>query len=394
MNVELIQSEEFQKLVALYEEEDVNQLALKFSKQKNFPLTELITQVEGRQKAKSKIPLFYSNRKLIYPSSVSLQQSSSQETAEYKSSLFTGNLLVDLTGGLGVDSYFFSHQFKKVIYIEREEEVSSIAGNNFLHLGTTTIEIWNTNSETALEKLKNLQPDLIYIDPSRRDELKRKVHSFSDCQPDVLSLLNPIFNIPSSLLIKASPMLDIKASLKELKYVDKVWVVSLNDECKELLFLIRPESNTNPLITCVELSRRPLEFTFTYEEEKESNSAIGLIEKFLFKPDLSIIKGGAFKCLAQRFGLTGLHVSTHLYTASQNCENFPGSVYEVVDTFKFDKEKIKKLGTVNMITRNVPYNSSELKQKWKIKESPDRWLFIYRDCNEKISCALTKRICR
>ena len=234
-----ILTESQKEFIKSHENEDVHDLALRFSGE-DMPF--LLTQISGRQIAKHKIPSWYANEDIVYPAHLSMEQTSSETTALYKASILpeSGNIFIDLTGGLGVDFSFLSRRFNKGVYVEQNEELCRIAANNFPSLQLPDFEIVNSSSENILDSLP--KADLIFIDPSRRDTDGRKVFRIEDCSPNLIEIEEQLFQKSDKILIKYSPMLDISLALNSLSNVSDVHIVSVNNECKELLFLLSKNS--------------------------------------------------------------------------------------------------------------------------------------------------------
>jgi len=218
----------------------INEIALLLSKKPDLDKDFILNQINGLQKAKNKLPEFYQHKNMLYPSTLSMEQCSSEETAIFKSNIIKGKSVIDLTGGFGVDSYYFSKIFNEVIYVEKDTALFNIAIKNF-NILSAKIKSFNTSTEDFIAKPKQ-KADLIYIDPSRRNQNK-KVYQLEDCSPNILTLTEKLFEISPQILVKTSPLLDLKQSIKELKNVAKIFVVALNNDCKEVLYLL---SKNNP----------------------------------------------------------------------------------------------------------------------------------------------------
>jgi len=301
-----------------------------------------LQQVEGRERTADKLPSFAAIDDWWYPVRLSCEQCSSELTARYKASLihtFTHSLIhsfADLTGGYGVDTFFLSEQFAHTDYVEQNAELCRIAEHNF-SLQHSAISIQNTTAEDFL-KTAGLY-DLIFLDPARRDSHGGKVFRLEDCTPNVVELLPTLLQhlTPEGrLMLKLSPMLDITQAIKELSDVSLQWsayVVAVKNEVKEVLLLSHNPSPVTrvPSITAIDLSKKEHAFTFTREEEQRAGMVNGKCEngKWLYEPNAAILKAGAYKLVAQRFGLQKLDVNTHLYVSDTLVENFPGRIWKV-----------------------------------------------------------------
>lgn len=343
------------------------------------PIREIVQQIIGRRKVRNKIPTFYQCQNLIYPPSINIEQSSSEATALFKSKLIAGDTLVDLTGGLGVDSFFLSQKFREVIYLEPNQELMNLVVHNHRQLGQLNIEHRHQSAENFLKSLdKNF--DACFIDPSRRDERQRKVFRFQDCQPNVGALLPALTKHFKTILIKAAPLLDITQGLSELKNVAEVYVVSTDNECKELLFKISENEEQTPTIHAVELDKSGgtiSEFSFNHFEEKNANVSFSDLQSFLYEPNAVLLKAGAFRLLCSRFDVNKLAPSTHLYTSESIREEFPGKIFKITHTIKPEKRDAAKYirsGQANVTTRNYPMTPVALKKKLGLKDGGSQYV--------------------
>lgn len=375
-------SQETQRFISEHAEDDVRQLALQAKKFPNVDMKAAVVQIAGRQAAADKIPSWHATASIVYPRHLSLEQCSSELTARYKASLAKGNTFTDLTGGFGIDCAFLSAGFRQATYVERQEELCEIASHNFPLLGLNHITVCHRD---AVEYLRSMQPvDCIFIDPARRNEHGGKTVAIADCEPDVSALEEELLSKATRVVIKLSPMLDLTLALKDMKHVVAVHVVSVNNECKELLLIVSDAENTEqppvPII-CVNLtSKEAQHFIFTREEEQTAGCVYtDRIGKYLYEPNASILKAGAFRCLASRYGLQKLHPNSHLYTSDLPVEDFPGRAFEVESTFSLNKkEKKEALGDVrkaNLTVRNFPTSVAELRKRLKLAEGGDKYLF-------------------
>jgi len=373
-------NEETRRFILEHIDDDIHQLALQSGK---FPLIDIslaIRQINGKQKVKSKIPSFFRSEDILYPAQLSLEQSSSESTAKYKSTLCEGKSLTDLTGGFGVDCYFLSQRFEQVSYVEQNTELCEIAGHNFKVLGCPNIEIHNTTSEKFLTEM--LHSDWIYIDPARRSESGKKTVLLSDCEPDVSALSKLLQQKTSKVMIKLSPMLDITAALRELSDTTEIHVISVDNECKEILLILNSISNENPKIKTINISKNKIYQIFECNSDKESACKIeysSSVEKYLYEPNSSVMKSGLFKSVGSSFSLSKLHVNTHLYTSLEHKTDFPGRVFEVVKIWGNTKQELKelvlKIPKANISVRNFPLTVEEIRKKIKIKDGGEIYLF-------------------
>ncbi len=359
---------------------------------KNVPIRDIVEQIIGRRKAREKLSTFYDSNNIVYPPGINLEQTSSEQTAKFKISeplhlISEKHSCADLTGGFGVDTFFLSKVFKQVYTVEPNESLIKIAEHNHRQLGATEMRYFNTTAQEFLQSsAQNF--DCIYVDPSRRDRLNKKMFSFSDCEPDLTSLLQPIFSKTDFLLVKASPLLDIKQGQKELTCVRQIFVVSVNNECKELLFLCQKNYTDEPLITAVNLSRdgRIDALAFRQSEEAITEAIFSEPLTYLYEPNASILKAGAFKLISDRFGIKKLHPNTHLYTSDKIISDFPGRTFRVVANVKAVPKALKvyfKDGQANVSVRNYPLTVEELRRKTGLKDGGEKFLLGFSGENKK-----------
>lgn len=368
---------DFQQFVQDHLNEDPALLLFKHQGKVDFDLKAAVQQISARQKASKKLPSWSSDPRIIFPASISLEQSSSEETARFKAKNLTGKLMIDLTGGFGVDSYFLSEGFERAIYCEHQKELAEIAANNLEILAPGKFEIFHGDGLDFLEK-SNEHFDLIYADPARRGKGNQKLYRLQDCEPDLVSTWELMKSKSDRILIKASPMLDISQAWAELPDIQKVSVISVKNEVKELLLEWKKGSATNEKeIEAVDLGEKENHFNFSLFEESKAESIFGEAENYLIEPLSAILKAGAFKSFGQRFGLKKLEKNSHLYTSSSLPKEIPGRIFEILEEIHPKKEVSKRLfpsGKVNVITRNYATGSEELKKKLRLKDGGDDFL--------------------
>jgi hypothetical protein len=371
---------DFQQFVQDHLNEDPALLLFRYQGKVDFDLKAAVQQISARQKAAKKLPSWVSDPRIIFPASISLEQSSSEETARFKAKNLTGKIMIDLTGGFGVDSYFLSQNFEKAIYCEQQEKLAEIATNNLKILTPEKFKIFHGDGLDFLIK-STLHFDLIYSDPARRGKGNQKLYLLQDCEPDVVSAWELMKIKSDQILVKASPMLDISQSLTELPDIQKVRVISVKNEVKELLLEWSKEKENSKAsqveIEAVDLGEKEAHFSFTLLEESEAESVLSEVETYLIEPLSAILKAGAFKSFGQRFGLKKLEKNSHLYTSGSLPKEIPGRVFEVLEEIQPKKEVIKKLfpsGKANVITRNYASGSEELKKKLGLKDGGEDFL--------------------
>lgn len=354
----------------------IEDLALQRNKYKHLSDDEwrwFLQQVEGKERTADKLPSFAAIEDWWYPVRLSCEQCSSELAARYKASLVESqngtepveSHFVDLTGGYGVDTYFLSEQFGHTDYVEQNEELCRIAEHNF-SIQKSAISIQNCTAEEFLKTAG--QYDLIFLDPARRDSHGGKVFRLEDCTPNVVELLPTLLQHGKQILLKLSPMLDITQAIKELSAVSLQWsvyVVAIKNEVKEVLLLSRESraKSQEPTITAIDLEKKDQAFVFSKEEEQNCSLLNGdalLNGGFLYEPNAAILKAGAYKLIAERFGLFKLDVNTHLYASEELVSNFPGRVWKIVE-----KQDLKQ---ANVLCRNYPLTPEALKKKLHLRD--------------------------
>lgn len=368
----------------------LSEIALLLSKHPELDKNFILNQINGLQKAKTKLPTFFENKQIFYPTVLSMEQCSSEQTALFKSQLVNGKTAVDLTGGFGVDAFFFSKQFLEVSYVEQNQGLFEVVQHNFEVLNTP-IQCYQTSCEDFLDK-NTKTFDLAYIDPSRRDENKR-VFKLAECTPNVIELLPQLLKIAQQVLIKTSPLLDIKQTLSDLKSVSKVWIVSVQNDCKEVLYLVNKTADNNPEIIAVNIAKNTSTFAFDYEKESTVFVDFSEPQTYLYEPNASILKAGGFKSIATQFGLNKLAVNTHLYTSNELITNFPGRVFKITNTLDYNEKSVKTLGLkkANIATRNFPDSIEQIKKKLKITDGGNNYLFATRNLYDKLILMVTEK---
>ena len=345
----------------------------------------MLQQVEGRQRTHDKLPTFAQIEDWWYPVRLSCEQCSSEATARYKAAIIRQlgekqDILIDLTGGYGVDTYFLSEQTTQAHYVERNEELCRIAQHNF-QIANKPIHVNNTSAEDFLAQYSmagSVSSDVkkevvIYLDPARRDAHGGKVFRIEDCEPNVIKLLPSLRAISNTILIKFSPMLDITSALQSLGNEWDVHVVALHNEVKEIIFV----TGNNRIHAVNILHEGNDQFSFTRSEEKSALCAMAdCICEYIYEPNAAIIKAGAFRLVSERYQLYKLDHNTHLYTADQLIEDFPGRVWKVIAQPIKNQRDIAALGIQRaaILTRNYPLTPEELRKKFKVQESDSHFL--------------------
>ena len=369
---------------------NISDLALQKHNFKTIEYNQIINQIVAKQKAKDKLPTWFTTEHIIYPPKVSIEQTSSEKAAKYKSSIIEGENLIDLSGGFGIDDYYFSSVFKNVIHCEINEELSFIVSHNYKQLKKENIKCIAGESTEILKKL-NSQFDCVYIDPSRRNDKKGKVFLLQDCEPNVPDLLNFYYNYTIRILIKTAPILDIQAGLNELHNVKNIHIVAVDNEVKELLWEIEKGYTNEVTLFSVNLERENDSIVKTILG-KEYSPTFSLPETYLYEPNASLLKSGNFNAISEIFQFNKLHQHSHLYT-SNNKIDFPGRRFKIDAIIPFQKKEIKGLmnSKMNVTTRNFPLKVDEIKKKYKIKDGGTVFAFFTTNIeNNKIVLLCSK----
>lgn len=376
---------EIQKFIQDHLYDDPASLMLNAAKHPHIPMKTVVEQIQSKRKAKNKLPEWFSTTGIIYPPVLSLEQCSSQVTAAYKASLVKGQAMIDLTGGMGIDTYYLSESFREAHYVERQQNLVELAEHNFGRLGSNSIKSHHGEAQNFLNG-QNEQVDLIYLDPARRGVHNSKVVRFEDCEPNIIELLPQLQQKTCSILVKASPMLDIKGAINDLGEVTAVHVVADRNEVKELLFFIDEKASVNPEIYTVNFrSEGEWRFSFDYEREQGVLPQFGTVSRFIYEPNAAILKAGGFKSVGEQFShLIKLHANTHLYTSDQLIENFPGRSFEVLGSVQMNKKQLrKKLPEMkaNISVRNFPMSVHQIRKKTGLREGGEEYLIATQDLN-------------
>lgn len=370
-----------------HENDDTNKLLLSSTRNQNVEMLLAIRCIEARRKIKSKIPLWYKFPELEYPLPLSIEQGSSQDTALYKQRFIqNGYKTCDLTGGMGVDSYFLSLKASEHEYFERNSELFIATENNFKKLGTTNIKCYNQEVDSGtFSKEKHF--DLIYLDPARRANSGSRIYSIAECEPNIVELKNYLFNHANKILVKVSPMADISHSISQIPEISEVHILACGNECKELLLLLdstktkqnEVSASAKVKICCTNINTNKEEenFEFNFGDENialaQYLNEIGNDEHFIYDPNKAILKAGAFKLISEKYGIKKLATDTHIYASSEYIPNFPGRTFKILELIDFNKKNIKtftsKYPRTSISAKNFPLSSDNLREKLKVKES-------------------------
>ncbi|MCH3882584.1 MULTISPECIES: THUMP-like domain-containing protein [Tenacibaculum] len=360
---------------------DITKLILKGSPFKGISIQKLSNQIVSKQKSKNKLPNWFTTENIFYPPKISIEQTSSEETARYKSSLVSGENLIDITGGFGVDCYYFSKTFKNVIHAEINVELSEIVTHNYKQLQIKNIQTIASDGFEFLEQ-STQKFDCIYIDPSRRNDVKGKVFLLNDCLPNVPKNIDFLFTKTDTILLKNSPMLDITSGINELKFVKEIHVVALKNEVKEVLFLLEKGYTDSISIKTINLQKNSNQL-FNFELYQNNDPEYSEPLTYLYEPNSAILKSGGFNQITSKLNVKKLHQHSHLYTSGK-LEEFPGRVFKILTISSYDKKQLKKLQKANITVRNFPKTVAEIRKETKIKDGGEKYLFFTKDLNNKL----------
>lgn len=382
------------EFVLQHANDDVRQLALKKVKNPEIDLPLALDQIKGRQTARTKIPTWAQHDGILYPSHLSMEQCSSEKTARYKAKLIrqlTDSFasFIDLTGGLGVDFSMMASSLPACacVYVEQQATLCDLASHNFQALGLSNTEVVHADGVEFLHQLDHAT--VIFLDPARRDSHGGRTYAIGDCTPDVLLLRNELLQKADIVMLKLSPMLDWHEAVRQLnregECVREVHIVSIGNECKELLLILgKQEKGKACRVVCVNDEES---FSFPVAAESAASSidreSLGwrmpVSGDYLYEPNASVMKAGCFMELSATFGVRGLGVNSHLFIADRLMGDFPGRKFQVQAVSSMNKkelqEKLQGIGHANITTRNFPMRPEELRRRLKIKDGGEVFIF-------------------
>ena len=377
-------------------DDDVRQLALRGSKMSEVDLSYALEQIAGRQKAHTKLPSWASIDGIVYPPHLSMEQCSSELTARYKASIAgKGALFVDLTAGFGVDMAFIAQGFQKAVHVERQPQLCAISSENYNVLGLNHIEVVCGDGVEYLHTMNHA--DLLFIDPARRDEHGGRTYGIADCTPNVLEMLDEMLEKADRVMIKLSPMLDWRKAVADLGKVNEVHIISVDNECKELLLAVNSEERgknsalPSLRVVCVNLLSDGNKECFEFDgyHASPSSSAFHFSpfdSRFLYEPNASIMKAGCFGLLEQRFGVMQLDKNSHLFVSDKEVIGFPGREFLIEKRTSMNKRELKAaladIDKANITVRNFPMSVAELRKRLKLKEGGEVYIFATTIANE------------
>lgn len=357
-----------------HRQDDVRQLALKGMD----PL--VIQQIAGWQVARTKIPSWAEVEGLHYPRHLSLEQCSSEQTARYKASLLSpGDTFVDLTGGFGVDFFFMSQPFQRRVYVEQQQELCDIARHNFDLLNHPCTVVCGSATE-YLQQMPHASA--IYIDPARRDADGARTYSISDCTPNVLELQELLVKKADRVIIKLSPMLDWHKAASDLQHISAIHIVSVQNECKELLLVLADGAMSEAPVVCINLLADGTHQRFEYNpatNAQSTNINAKVYATYLYEPNASIMKAGCFDEIGDFYLICKLSANSHLYVSDHEVKDFPGRGFQILSIPSMNKRELKEalrdIDRANITVRNFPMSAEALRKRLRLKDGGDLYIF-------------------
>ncbi|WP_028910981.1 class I SAM-dependent methyltransferase [Prevotella sp. MA2016] len=361
--------------------DDVRQLALQGKKNPEVDMTYALDQIAGRQKARVKIPSWAANDGIAYPPHLSMEQCSSEATARYKARIAgKGQKIVDLTAGFGVDMAFMSANFAEAVHVEQQAALCAISSANYACLGLRHIQVVCSDGVDYLHQMEHA--DLIFIDPARRDEHGGRTYGIADCTPNILEIIDEMLEKAHRVMIKLSPMLDWQKAVSDIGNVSEVHIVSVGNECKELLLVVEREARDIRFF-CVNDSQV---FNYTIGDETGNFYQASTSPQYLYEPNASVMKAGCFQLIAKRFGISQPDKNSHLFLSDQIIPDFPGRGFVIERTCTMNKRELKTglegITKANIAVRNFPLSVAELKKRLKLKDGGDVYIFATTDAQK------------
>lgn len=357
---------------------DLHSLLLKKSPFPEVSMQEIVQQIKGKQVALKKFPFLLKDG-IIFPPQLNLEQASSEKTALYKSGILQGEKFIDLTAGFGIDAYYLSEHFNEITLVEQNPDLLETVRHNWNVLGKKATFI-NRKLENFLRENQETF-DVIYLDPARRDNNKNKVFLLEDLSPDILAIQEKLLLASHKVVIKLSPLIDIKYLISVLPDIFRIDIIAVKNDVKEIVIFLSKEKNDSISCYCVNLESNEPVFEFEYEDEENAHATYGEPEKYIFIPNNTILKAGIFNLISQKKRLKKLHPNTHIYTSDSKIDGFPGRIFEMEIA---DPKSIKKKSQYNIISKNYPLKPEEIKKKYSIKDGGENYLIFTQSKKGKI----------
>ncbi|WP_445430400.1 class I SAM-dependent methyltransferase [Chryseobacterium indoltheticum] len=357
---------------------DLHSLLLKKSPFPEVSMQEIVQQIKGRQVAQKKFPFLLQDG-IVFPPQLNLEQSSSEKTALYKSEILKGEKFIDLTSGFGIDAYYLSKNFKEITLVEQNKELLDIVKNNWTILGKKANFINEKLEDFLSENNENF--DVIYLDPARRDQNKNKVFLLEDLSPNILEIQDQLLAISEQVIIKLSPLIDLKYLISVLKNISKIEIIAVRNDVKEIVVFLSKNYSGEIMCNCVNLESGENDFSFEINAEKNAQAEYAEPQQFIYIPNNTILKAGIFNLISSQFKLKKLHPNTHLYTSDFKISDFPGRILEMK---VIDSKEIKKKEQFNLISKNYPLKPEEIKKKYQLKDGGNQYLIFTQSKKGKI----------
>ena len=370
------------EFIRIHADEDVRQLAFLGKKNPEVDMAYALDQIAGRQKARVKIPSWASIDGIVYPPHISMEQCSSEQTARYKASIAgNGDKIVDLTAGFGVDMAFMSAGFKQAVHVEMQPQLCAISSENYKHLGLNHVQVVCSDGVGYLHQMEHA--DLIFIDPARRDRHGARTYGIADCTPNVLEIIDEMLQKADRVMIKLSPMLDWQKTVADVGNVSQVHIVSVGNECKELLLEVKKEKDEKVKVFCVNEDQ-----VFSYEIGETHPFTPSPLHSFtfLYEPNASVMKASCFNLISHRFGITQPDANSHLFLSDKIVDGFPGRGFVIQRVSTMNKRELKEalsgIDKANIATRNFPLSVADLRKRLKLKDGGDVYIFATTDAKK------------
>lgn len=378
------------EFIRIHADEDVRQLAFLGKKNPEVDMAYALDQIAGRQKARVKIPSWASIDGIVYPPHISMEQCSSEQTARYKARIAgNGEKIVDLTAGFGVDMAFMSAGFKQAVHVEMQPQLCAISSENYKCLGLNHVQVVCSDGVGYLHQMEHA--DLIFIDPARRDQHGARTYGIADCTPNVLEIIDEMLQKADRVMIKLSPMLDWQKTVADVGNVSQVHIVSVGNECKELLLEVKNGKGEKVKVFCVNDDQ-----VFSYEIGELHSFTPSPLHPltlsplhsftFLYEPNASVMKAGCFNLISHRFGITQPDANSHLFLSDKLVEGFPGRGFVIERVSTMNKRELKEalagIDKANVAVRNFPLSVADLRKRLKLKDGGDVYIFATTDAKK------------
>ncbi|KUJ53177.1 class I SAM-dependent methyltransferase [Chryseobacterium sp. JAH] len=373
-----ILNKEIQNYIDVNLNTDLHSLLLKKSPFPEVSMQEIVQQIKGKQVAQKKFPFLLKDG-VVFPPQLSLEQSSSDKTAVYKAQLLQGKKFIDLTSGFGIDAYYLSANFEEVTLVEQNPELVKIVEHNWTTLGKKAKFI-NQKLEDFLTHNTEIF-DVIYLDPARRDHQKNKVFLLEDLSPNILEIQDKLLSISKQVVIKLSPLIDLKYLVSVLKNISRIDIIAVKNDVKEIVVFLSCEHSEALHCHCINLESEESDFEFVFGDEENASAEYAEPEKFIYIPNNTLLKAGIFSLISTRFNLKKLHPNSHIYSSDTKIENFPGRIFEME---VIDGKRIKKKDQYNIISKNFPLKPEEIKKKYGLKDGGNDYLIFTQSKKGKL----------